>query len=128
MAEQFSKNYEGNNNETREKELQDIRNNYQYYSSKCSVINGNHNATSETKVLCSNFKNQIFEDTSPYLNMSLKPDHHFYHVSVNTSYTSVHIPTNVFDGSKFSSSIEYPKMIMSLDVCSNYSVSQKDLS
>lgn len=34
-----------------------------------------------------------------YLNMSMDRDSHFYDLNVNTSYSSVHVPTNVYDGS-----------------------------
>ena len=32
-----------------------------------------------------------------YRNMSLNPDTHFFNISVNTSYSSVHVPQNVYD-------------------------------
>lgn len=99
MAEEFAKNFT-NMDETTEKELKDLRNNYQYYSSKYSVINGVSCANrSETKVQCSNFK--ILKNANlTYLDMWLQRDKHFYHISVNKTHTSVHVPTNVFDGSE----------------------------
>jgi hypothetical protein len=32
--------------------------------------------------------------------MALTPNSHFYNIPVNTSFSSVHVPTNVFDGGK----------------------------
>lgn len=101
MAEEFAKNYTQTVNGTEEKKLQDIRNKYQYYSSKYSNINGNSCTNrSETKQQCLNFK-VLRNATATYLNMTLQPDKHFFHISVNTTHTSVHVPTNVFDGGTF---------------------------
>lgn len=97
MAEDFASNYTENGNGTDDKELQALRNKYQYYSSKYSMINGIPCSNrSESKVPCS-FK-ILKNATATYLNMWLQRDKHFYHISVNTTHASVHVPTNVFDG------------------------------
>jgi len=33
--------------------------------------------------------------------MVLTPNSHFYNIPVNTSFSSVHVPTNVFDGGEY---------------------------
>lgn len=79
-----------------------MRNEYQYFSSKYSMINGIPcTMRSETRTQCTQF-NVLRNATATYLNMWLQRDKHFYHISVNTTHTSVHVPTNVFDGCKFS--------------------------
>lgn len=71
---------------------------FQYYSSKYSTINGNPCSNrSETKEQCNDFDIVRNATETTYLNMTLKRDKHFYHISVNTEYTSVHVPTNVYD-------------------------------
>lgn len=98
LAEEFSRKYLQNANETVQAELQAMRNDYQYYSSKYSNINDVPcTLRFETKNQCSNFK-VLRNATATYLNMYLQRDKHFYHINVNTSHTSVHVPTNVFDG------------------------------
>lgn len=98
LAEEFSQKYLQNANETVQVELQAMRNDYQYYSSKYSNINDVPcTLRFETKNQCSNFK-VLRNATATYLNMYLQRDKHFYHINVNTSHTSVHVPTNVFDG------------------------------
>lgn len=72
--------------------------NFQYYSSKYSTINDVPCSNrSETKEQCNEFEIVVNATQSTYLNMTLKRDKHFYHISVNTAYTSVHVPTNVYD-------------------------------
>lgn len=72
--------------------------NFQYYSSKYSTINGVPcSARSETKEQCNDFKIVKKATENLYLNMTLSRDKHFYHINVNTDHTSVHVPTNVYD-------------------------------
>lgn len=93
-------NYTQTVNGTEEDELQELRDKYQYYSSKYSMINGVPCTNRpETQKPCSEFK-VLKNATATYLSMWLQRDKHFYHISVNTTHTSVHVPTNVFDGSK----------------------------
>lgn len=100
MAEEYFRNFTMAENGTMDVELQMMRNNYKYYSSKYSTINGVSCANrTETKYQCSNFK-VLINATAQYLDMELAPDKHFYHINVNTTYASVHVPTNVFDGSE----------------------------
>lgn len=72
--------------------------NYTYYSSKYSPKNDwNENIT------------QRFQESLPkivtdadydfYDKMYLDRDTHFYNISVNTTHSSVHVPTNVYDKS-----------------------------
>lgn len=89
MAEEASEEFELNETETQ---------NYSYYSSKYSPINGKSiNETAE-------FKNEdlpeiVVKSISTYQPMTLDPDTHFYNISVNTTHSSVHVPTNVYDKS-----------------------------
>lgn len=93
LAEEYAKNYTQNQNETVNQ-----RDNYKYYSSKYSNINDKPcTERPETKNQCSNFK-VLKNAAQTYLNMTLERDKHFYHIKVNKEYTSVHVPTNVFDG------------------------------
>lgn len=72
--------------------------NFQYYSSKYSTINGvNCSQRAETREQCTKFEIVKNATQTLYLNMTLIRDKHFYHINVNTNYTSVHVPTNVYD-------------------------------
>lgn len=64
---------------------------YQYYSSKFSKFEGKR-----AEELLDGMKE--YEPT--YLNFTLNPDTHFYNISVDTEHSSVHVPSNIFDGSK----------------------------
>lgn len=76
--------------------------NFQYYSSKYSTINGVTCAERlETKEQCNDFEIVKNATKTLYSNMTLSPDKHFYHISVNTAHTSVHVPTNVYDAGGF---------------------------
>lgn len=91
-AEELAKNFVFNETEAE---------NFQYYSSKYSTINGipcSHR--SETKEQCTDFDIVKEATETTYKNMTLKRDKHFYHISVNTDHTSVHVPTNVYDKSR----------------------------
>lgn len=101
LAEEFTLNHKQTANGTEDKELQELRNKYQYYSSKYSMINGIPCTNRpETQKPCSEF-NVLKNATATYLSMWLQRDKHFYHISVNTTHTSVHVPTNVFDGGEY---------------------------
>lgn len=101
LAEDFNRNFSQTINGTEDYELQEMRNKYQYYSSKYSMINGVPcTMRSETRTQCIQFK-VLKNATATYLNMSLQRNKHFYHIMVNTEHTSVHVPTNVFDGCEF---------------------------
>lgn len=98
MAEEFAKNYTQTVNGTEEQQLQELRNDYRYYSSKYSNINGKPcTERAETRNQCMYFK-VLRNANESYKDMNLAPDKHFYNINVNTKHTSVHVPTNVFDG------------------------------
>lgn len=98
LAEEFDKRFTSNANGTEDAELHRMRKEYKYYSSKYSVINNvSCKNRSETQKQCSSFKILKNADAN-YKKMFLQRDNHFYHISVNTTHTSVHVPTNVFDG------------------------------
>ncbi|KAL0134742.1 hypothetical protein PUN28_001483 [Cardiocondyla obscurior] len=61
--------------------------NFSYISSKCSSVIGHDSAKKES---CK-------RDGNVYRDMELISDSHFYNIPVNTSYSSVHIPTDVYD-------------------------------
>ncbi|XP_055595759.1 voltage-dependent calcium channel subunit alpha-2/delta-3 [Uranotaenia lowii] len=65
-----------------------IADNFTYYSSKYSNIDGRP----EPEI-----PETLLENIWMYRNMSLNPDTHFFDISVNTSYSSVHVPQNVYD-------------------------------
>lgn len=72
--------------------------NYSYYSSKYSPLNGlNITQTAESKN--HELPEVILEQAKLYKNMTLDQDTHFYNISVNTTHSSVHVPTNVYDQS-----------------------------
>ncbi|XP_076637215.1 ca[2+] channel Muscle-specific alpha2/delta subunit isoform X1 [Colletes latitarsis] len=69
--------------------IDDDDGNFTYVSGKYSpVVN-----QKETPVLPENME----KNSGIYREMELKPDSHFYNIPVNTSFSSVHIPTNVYD-------------------------------
>lgn len=73
--------------------------NYSYYSSKYSPINGRDIfQTAEWKK--EELPEVVAEEWKLYRNMTLDADTHFYDISVNTTHSSVHVPTNVYDKSK----------------------------
>ncbi|XP_011260159.1 voltage-dependent calcium channel subunit alpha-2/delta-3 isoform X2 [Camponotus floridanus] len=65
--------------------------NFSYVSGKCSPVNGENYSVNDTQCDRKN------ETSILYRNMDLTADSHFYNIPVNTSHSSVHIPTNVFD-------------------------------
>lgn len=69
-------------------ELNETDRNYTYYSSKYSPIHGEEKQE---------LPEGLEDNEDMYLTMSLNNDTHFYNLKVNTSYSSVHVPTNVFD-------------------------------
>ncbi|KAK9685704.1 Neuronal voltage-dependent calcium channel alpha 2acd [Popillia japonica] len=64
--------------------------NFTYHSSKYSSANGIEVELPES----------IIENKNMYEPMEFNVDSHFYNLSVNTSYSSVHVPTNIYDGFK----------------------------
>lgn len=70
--------------------------NYQYYSSKFSSFEGNP---------AENLTEGMMEYAWKYLNFTLNPDTHFYNISVDTEHSSVHVPSNIFDGGEYDSII-----------------------
>lgn len=54
---------------------------FKYFNSKYSFIEGDEEN----------------EESEKYNNMTVDTDKHFYNLPVNTNYSSVHVPTNVFD-------------------------------
>ncbi|XP_014218432.1 voltage-dependent calcium channel subunit alpha-2/delta-3 isoform X2 [Copidosoma floridanum] len=65
--------------------------NFTYYSAKYS------NATDDGVLKVPNVPSNMQHLTFSYQHMYVEPDTHFNNISVNTSFSSVHIPTNVFD-------------------------------
>lgn len=68
-----------------------IAENFTYYSSKYSTFEG-YRATELVESLMVN--------EGMYLPFDLNQDTHFYNISVNTSYSSVHVPSNIYDKGK----------------------------
>lgn len=88
-AEKLATNFEFNETEAEE---------FQYYSSKYSTINGVPcSERMETKTQCTEFEIVKNATKTLYKNMTLTRNKHFYHINVNTQHTSVHVPTNVYD-------------------------------
>ncbi|KAJ3622682.1 hypothetical protein MTP99_018970 [Tenebrio molitor] len=64
---------------------------YQYYSSKYSNVNGTN------VVVKVDLPPSLQDNKDMYLTMELNYDTHFYNISVDTSRSSVHVPTNIYD-------------------------------
>ncbi|XP_055640550.1 voltage-dependent calcium channel subunit alpha-2/delta-3 isoform X1 [Toxorhynchites rutilus septentrionalis] len=79
LAEELSEQFRFN---------ESIADNFTYYSSKYSNIDDRAEP---------DIPETLLENTWMYRNMSLNPDTHFFNISVNTSYSSVHVPQNVYD-------------------------------
>ncbi|XP_038110145.1 voltage-dependent calcium channel subunit alpha-2/delta-3 isoform X2 [Culex quinquefasciatus] len=79
LAEELSEQFEFN---------ETIADNFTYYSSKYSNIDNRPEP---------DIPSTLLENIWMYRNMSLNPDTHFFNISVNTSYSSVHVPQNVYD-------------------------------
>lgn len=72
--------------------------NFTYYSSKYSTANN----ISITDRKGENDTLKTIKDVmSMYKPMTLDQDTHFYNISVNTTHSSVHVPINVYDNSKY---------------------------
>ncbi|XP_018338432.1 PREDICTED: voltage-dependent calcium channel subunit alpha-2/delta-4-like isoform X2 [Trachymyrmex septentrionalis] len=68
--------------------------NFSYVSSKCSPVIGHDSANkNSTNKNCDIHKKNV----TVFRDMELISDSHFYDIPVNTTYSSVHIPTNVYD-------------------------------
>lgn len=78
-AEKVSEEFEFN---------EEMINNLTYYSSKYSKLGNRDPACARTESM---IKNDI------YLPMYFNQDTHFYNISVNTTHSSVHVPTNIYD-------------------------------
>ncbi|XP_054010963.1 voltage-dependent calcium channel subunit alpha-2/delta-3 isoform X2 [Hylaeus anthracinus] len=61
---------------------------FKYVSGKYSVVEGGS---------LPKYPENIGNNTKFYRNITLTPDSHFYNIPVNTSFSSVHVPTNVYD-------------------------------
>ena len=68
--------------------------NLQYYSSKYSSIDNKGPSYPLPELMA---ENPDYKDV--FLPMFFDQDTHFYNISVNTSYSSVHVPTNIYDRS-----------------------------
>lgn len=69
--------------------------NLTYYSSKYSTVHRvNKTGSAPTYQIPESLKE---DSTSPYLPMYTNQDTHFYNISVNTTHSSVHVPTNIYD-------------------------------
>lgn len=86
MAEKTAEMFDYNDTESK---------NYTYYSSKYSPKN-DVNITEEYE---DSLPEIVKNNTQLYQKMLLDPDTHFYNISVNTTHSSVHVPTNVYDKS-----------------------------
>lgn len=77
-----------------------------YYSSKYSIIKSDGMTDEEAQNETCNLEecefNVIRNHKFTYLPMELTRDTHFYNISVSTKYSSVHVPTNVYDQSNSS--------------------------
>ncbi|XP_015587853.1 voltage-dependent calcium channel subunit alpha-2/delta-3 isoform X2 [Cephus cinctus] len=60
-----------------------------------SYVSGKYSQVEKepTVILPKTMKN----DSDIYRNITLTPDSHFYNIPVNTSFSSVHVPTNIYD-------------------------------
>ncbi|CAB0031950.1 unnamed protein product [Trichogramma brassicae] len=79
-AESLSEQWNGN-----------YSNDFTYYSAKYS------NASVEQEIDIPQVPSNMLNQLDTYVPMSLEPDTHFNNISVNTSFSSIHVPTNVFD-------------------------------
>lgn len=68
--------------------------NYTYYSSKYSPVDDEN--VNATEFLLSLPEIVRKEEMRFFQNLSLYRDTHFYNINVNTSHSSVHLPTNVY--------------------------------
>lgn len=79
-------------------ELSDeVLGNYTYYSSKYSPINGTDMTADEKTALEYQYPSIAPQNASLYPPIWLYQDTHFFNIHVNTSFSSVHVPTNVYD-------------------------------
>lgn len=77
----------------------DMATDYSYFSSKYSPVNGmsllNTSIWKEEELPLI-----VIESENTYRPMILDQDTHFYNISVNTTHSAVHVPTNVYDQSE----------------------------
>lgn len=86
MAEKSSELFESHNM---------LNPNYTYYSSKHSAVNDT-NTTADIKTALE-YRYLVIDPNNTYNPFWLYQDTHFYNIHVNTSISSVHVPTNVYD-------------------------------
>lgn len=80
-------------------EFNETDSNFTYYSAKYSSVD-----EEPINKIPSNRK----KDVKLYRNFSMNADTHFYNISVNTSFSTVHVPTNVYDkGMNFRAYFQY---------------------
>uniref|UniRef100_A0A146M963 Voltage-dependent calcium channel subunit alpha-2/delta-3 n=1 Tax=Lygus hesperus TaxID=30085 RepID=A0A146M963_LYGHE len=73
------------------RDFQDDNNTYLYFSSKFSAGRGIDEFRGEDEIEVPGVNLSYYEP------MELGPDYHFYNYYVNTSFSAVHVPTDVFD-------------------------------
>lgn len=86
--------------EAREHVYDNFTLNHTYYNSKYSTIIFEEAENEKEKYHIPVLPETIEQNGWMYENISLTPNSHFYNIPVNTSYSSVHVPTNVYDRSK----------------------------
>lgn len=89
VAEEISEQFELNETES---------SNYSYYSSKYSPVHPD-NIFKTAKNRGEELPEIVLKSINSYKPMMLDQDTHFYNISVNTTHSSVHVPTNVYDKS-----------------------------
>lgn len=89
MAEKSSDQFELNE--------KGIRPNYTYYSSKHSPVNDTEMTADLKSAIDYRYKIILPESPEDYQPFWMYQDTHFYNIHVNTSISSVHVPTNVYD-------------------------------
>lgn len=82
MAEEVAENFEFD---------EEVSANFTYFSSRYSPVHGEHVPEEDL------WPEGIIEMSELYKEMAFYQDTHFYNLSVNTSYSSVHVPSNVYD-------------------------------
>ena len=86
-----------------------LEENFTYYSSKYSIVN-DVNLTS--LYLPDSIEKMLVDHPDMYRRMYFEEDTHFFNLSINTSYSSVHVPTNVYDrGAEASEFIQWSEIL-----------------
>lgn len=97
VAEEVAESFQFNETEAQ---------NFTYYSSKYSTAN---NVTIVDRMK-DNTPAIVTQNQDMYRDMQLDQDTHFYNISVNTTHSSVHVPINVYDKSKYSGNVSQISM------------------